>query len=315
VRIVSLLPAATEIICSIGLIDQLVGVSHECDYPPEVLTIPKLTNSSINPSLDSGRIDSHVTRSLRENGSLYTIDENLLRDLEPDVIFSQKLCNVCSVPLDTVDAISRKVANEVSTKYPKVVTLEPNSLNEVYDSIRTVGKITGREYEAKEVIIRMQSRAEYIRNKTSKFHSKRKILFLEWISPPYCAGHWIPDLIDAAGAVDHLARKQLPSIRIYWEDILQYRPETIIIAACGFKLDRIKRDSRKLLEFPLIEEIPAFAKGQVYAVDGNSYFNRPGPRIIDSLEILAQIVYPEFFYFGYDKTSYTRLEFHEEYVV
>lgn len=314
-RIVSLLPSATEIVCALGLKDELVGISHECDYPPEVLTVPKLTNSTIDPAFDDSKIDSCVTKSLAENGTLYTIDENLLHDLKPDVIFTQKLCQVCTVPFQTIESSSRKIATELGVKYPMLVSLDPNSLNEVYESIDKVGKVTGRERDAKELVIRMQIRAEYIKAKTSKFSKKKKILFLEWVSPPYCAGHWIPDLIDIAGGVDRLAKKHLPSARISWKDIVEYMPEAIVIAACGFNLDRVISESKMLFNLPYVDEIPAFVNEEIYAVDGNSYFNRPGPRIIDSLEILAQILYPEVFYFGYDMTNYRKLEFQGEYAV
>ena len=290
-RIVSLLPAATEIVAALGLIDNIVGVSQECDFPDEVNAKPRVTRCPIhNAGLTSREVDKWVRRSLRENGTIYTIDEKLMHELRPDVILTQKLCDVCAVGYGTVARLAETLPGP-----PEVVNLEPSSLSDIFEDIRRVGKICAVSERAEEVLADLSRRVESVRKRAEKIDHRPKCFLMEWVDPPFCAGHWGPELVEIAGGEDPLGRKHQPSVEIKWEAVLEAQPEVIVLALCGYNVDRAKRDYKLLKGFPGFDSFPAAQNGRVHVVDASAYFSRPGPRIVDSLEILAAILHPDLF--------------------
>jgi iron complex transport system substrate-binding protein len=290
-RIVSLLPAATEIAAALGLIDHVVGVSHECDFPAEANARPRMTHCPVhNAGLTSKEVDKWVRRALRENGTIYSIDEPLLRRLRPDVILTQKLCDVCAVGYGTVARLAETLPGPA-----QVVNLEPSSLSDIFDDIRRVAETCGVGERAKEVIKQLSARVEAVRERAVQIAHRPKCFLMEWVDPPFCSGHWGPELVEIAGGHDPLGRKHQSSARIDWQEVLEAQPEIIILALCGYDIDLARRDYELLQRFPEFDSLPAARTGEIYIVNANAYFARPGPRIVDSLEILAGILHPEEF--------------------
>jgi len=290
-RIVSLVPAATEIAAAIGLMQQVVGVSHECDFPYEGNERPRVTHCPIHDAgLTSGEVDAWVRRALRENGTIYTIDEQLLRNLKPDVILTQKLCDVCAVGYGTVARLAETLPGP-----PEVVNLEPSNLKDILDNIRRVAEVCSVHERADKLIIRLSDRIETVRRRVNRVANRPRCFLMEWVDPPFCCGHWGPELVDIAGGRDSLGRKHQPSVQIDWQDVLDARPEIIVLALCGYTIDRTRRDYELLRSFPEFDSLPAARRSEIYLVDASAYFARPGPRIVDSLEILAGILHPEKF--------------------
>ena len=307
-RIVSLLPAATEIAAALGLIDQLVGVSHECDFPEEVTQRPRITQCPIhNAGLTSAEVDDWVRRALHENGTIYAIDEPLLRTLRPDVILTQRLCDVCAVGYGTVSKLARTLPGA-----PRVVNLEPTSLADIFEDIRRVAQACDVHERAEKFIGDLSERVENVRERATRISDRPRCLLLEWVEPPFCSGHWGPELVEIAGGHDLLGRKHQPSAQIEWQQVLDAHPEIIVLALCGYDIDRAQRDYELLRQFPGFGSIPAADSGQVYVVNASAYFARPGPRIVDSLEILAGILhpgeFPEFISRGRDDPRVVRVD-------
>jgi len=288
-RIVSLLPAATEIAAALGLMDQVVGVSHECDFPEQANERPRVTHCPVhNAKMASCEVDEWVKRALRDNGTIYTIDEALLRKLQPDLILTQKLCDVCAVGYGTVAKLAQTLPGP-----PKVVNLEPSSLIDIFDDIRRVADACNARKRAEKLIVDLFERVEKVRERAAATIPDRPRCFLmEWVDPPFCSGHWGPELVEIAGGQDSLGRKHQPSAQIEWEQVLDARPEIIVLALCGYDIERARRDYELLRRFPGFGSNPAADSGQVYIVNASAYFARPGPRIVDSLEILAGILHP-----------------------
>ncbi len=306
-RIVSLLPSATEIAAALGLGDQLVAVTHECDYPPEVVAGKPVVTSSLIPKTTSEPFDgeegdeppppsaSEIDRIVREaqasGESLYRIDIDLLREMKPDLILTQGLCDVCAVSHKAVVAAVEAVGPHIA-----VLDLQPTSLATVLDSFRQVGAATGREAESEVLSASVQSRWDAVREKAAKAAERPRTLLLEWPDPPFTAGHWNPELLmlangisgpwDVAGA---------PSRTLTWDEINAFAPEMVVLLACGMDAYRALDESYALLDAPGWFELPAVKNGECYAVDGSAYFNRPGPRLAESAEILATILHPEIF--------------------
>ena len=290
-RIVSLLPAATEIAATLGLMDQVIGVSHECDFPAEANRRPRVTRCPVhNAGLTSREMDEWVRRALRENGTIYSIDEPLLRSLRPDVILTQKLCDVCAVGYDTVARLAETLSGP-----PQVVNLEPSSLSDIFGDIQRVAKVCDVSDRANEVITQLSDRIEAVRSRANRIAHRPRCFLMEWVDPPFCSGHWGPELVEIAGGYDPLGRKQQPSVQIEWQQVLDARPEFIVLALCGYGINRARSDYEILRRFPDFDSLPAGRQGQIYLVDASAYFARPGPRIVDSLEILAGILHPEEF--------------------
>jgi iron complex transport system substrate-binding protein len=290
-RIVSLLPAATEIAAALGLMDQVVGVSHECDFPEQARQRPRVTRCPIHDAgLTSVEVDDWVRRALRENGTIYAIDEPLLQTLQPDVILTQQLCDVCAVGYGTVAKLAQTLPSP-----PRVVNLEPTSLADIFDDIRRVADACDVRESADELIGNLSKRVEKVRERAGKMSDRPRCFLMEWVDPPFCSGHWGPELVEIAGGHDLLGRKHQPSAQIDWQQMLDARPEIMVLALCGYDIDRAQRDYELLRQFTGFDLIPAAASGQVYVVNASAYFARPGPRIVDSLEILAGILHPPVF--------------------
>jgi len=290
-RIVSLLPGATEIAATLGLMDEIVGVSHECDYPAETNERPRVTHCAVHSAgLTSGEVDEWVRRALRENGTIYTIDEPLLRELRPNVILTQKLCDVCAAGYGTVAQLAETLPGP-----PHVVNLEPSKLSDIFDDIRRVAEVCGVSPVADEVIAQLSVRVETVRRRASRTANRPRCFLMEWVDPPFCSGHWVPELVEVAGGQDPLGRKHKPSAQIDWQEVRDARPEIIVLALCGYDIDRARRDYELLRRFTGFDSIAAAANRQVYIVNASAYFARPGPRIVDSLEILAGILHPSEF--------------------
>ena len=287
-RIVSLLPAATEIAGALGLMDQVVGVSHECDFPAEANERARVTRCAVHGAeLASREVDEWVRRVLHDNGSIYTIDEPLLRKLQPDVILTQKLCDVCAVGYGTVARLAQTLPGP-----SRVVNLEPTSLSDIFDDIRRVAETCDVPERAKKLVENLSERVETVRKRAERIPDRPRCFLMEWVDPPFCSGHWGPELVEIAGGHDPLGRKHQPSAQIEWQQVLDARPEIIVLALCGYDIDRARRDSELVRRFPGFGSIPAADSGQVYVVNASAYFARPGPRIVDSLEILAGILHP-----------------------
>ena len=290
-RIVSLVPAATEIAAALGLMEDVVGISHECDFPSEANTRPRVTNCPVyNAGHTSKDIDEWVRRALREKGTIYTIDEPLLRELRPDVILTQKLCDVCAVGYGTVARLAETLPGP-----PRVVNLEPSSLSDIFDDIRRIARACNVPERAEELIAKLAARAEVVRKRTAHVTHRPRCFLMEWVDPPFCSGHWGPELVEIAGGRDPLGRMHRPSAQIDWHDVLDARPDIIVLALCGYDVDRAQRDYGLLREFPGFDSLPAARTGEIYLVNASAYFARPGPRVIDSIEILAGILHPKEF--------------------
>jgi iron complex transport system substrate-binding protein len=287
-RIASLLPAATEMACALGLVDQIVGVSHECDYPNAIATRPKLTSSVLPRGLTQEEINAFVTSRLRGGESLYEIDTRLLRELAPDLILTQDLCEVCGVSSKELD-----VACQILPNTPRILRFSPQSLADVHENLRVLAEATGRRAAAERIIASAQSRASFIANRLAGVPHPR-VFCMEWLDPPYCSGHWVPEMLEIAGGTDSLSRKGRDSVRIAWEDVLTWAPEVLILMPCGFNLEQVIRQAEVLPALPRWPELPAVQDNRVFAVDANAHFARPGPRLSDGLDLLARIVHPEF---------------------
>jgi iron complex transport system substrate-binding protein len=291
-RIVSLLPSATEIVCALGLAGSLVGVTHECDYPPEVVGLPQLTASRISHgTMTSAEIDHAVRSQLDGHGSIYDLDEERLRSLRPDLIITQELCDVCAVSYKTVEqAAARLFESDV-----RIVSLEPNTIADIFANIQTVAALTGREAEAGRVIAELSTRLDALALALSEAQTRPRTFVLEWLEPPYAPGHWVPEQIAFAGGDHAFGHAGQPSTTTTPEEIRAYAPERIVLAPCGYYKEDILRalDTAQLPEG--WAELPAVANGEVWAVDATSYFSRPGPRVVGGAEILSRIIHPELF--------------------
>lgn len=289
-RICSLLPSATEIVCALGAQDQLVGVTHECDFPPSVTSIPKITRSNIPSGYTSAQINAAVSENLDLSGSLYELDLRALEELQPDVIITQRLCDVCAVGFDQVQSAAENLNSR-----PRLLNLEPSSVSDILDCIRIVGDAIGRRTAADALTSSLQQRINAVCAKTQDLTYRPRVFCMEWVDPPFCGGHWMKELVALAGGSDDLAIDGRPSRRIDWQRVLEFSPEVVVLTCCGFKLVRCSVEASILSGFEGVHGLPAAQSGRIFATDGSAYFSRPGPRIVDSLEILAHLVHPELF--------------------
>lgn len=290
-KIVSLLPSATEIVYALGLGDSLAARTHECDHPAAVSEKPVITQSILPAGLSSGEIDAAVREQLNSSHSLYTINRDLLTAIRPDVILTQQLCDVCAVSYNDVLAAVRSLP----APGPCIVNLEPTTLEAVWDTITRVGMATEREHEACEVTTALRARVEAVRERAAQAETRPRTVLLEWLDPLFCGGHWDPELVQIAGGFDALGRMHAPSTQISCDAVLEFAPEVLVIAQCGFGIERTLEDLPKLLATPGFRELPAVKAGRVFVVNGSDYFSRPGPRLADSLEMLASLVHPNLF--------------------
>jgi iron complex transport system substrate-binding protein len=304
-QIVSFLPSATEMACALGLSDQLVGITHECDYPPEVAGKPIVVRNALPiEKMNQAEVDVAVAQRMRDGLSLYEVDEKLLQKLAPDLILTQNLCQVCA---PSGNEVSQAV--NLLPKKPQILWLTPTSLEEIFANVRELGEATGRSKEAEELIATGHARLEKTAAATRGLARRPRVFCMEWLDPVYCSGHWVPEMVKLAGGSDALARAGGDSVRIPWDDVVQWAPEVLIVTPCGFDLEKVIEQTQQLPEYPGWSDLPAVREGRVYAVDANSYFARPGPRVVDGTELLAHLIHPESFPWSGPASAYRRLEF------
>jgi iron complex transport system substrate-binding protein len=290
VKIASLLPSATEIVYALGLGEDLVGVTDECDYPPDAVTKPVISRSA----LPQGRIQTprEIDEAVREQaggaGQLYVLDRDLLRRERPDVILTQDLCRVCAVPSGQV----QQALDELGLPEAQVVSLDPQTLDDVVRQLETVGKLLDREDRAAEIAASMRSRIAAVKETAARLPSV-SVFCLEWSAPPFSGGHWLPEMVEAVGGVPVLAEKGQPSREVAWHEVRSAAPEVVVFMPCGYYLEEAEEEARTFLAHPEFADTPAARNGNVFAVDATSFFSRPGPRIVDGIEILAWAVHPE----------------------
>ncbi len=290
-RIVSLLPSATEIVCALGLEEQLVGVTHECDFPPSVVGKPVLTSSHISHAeMSSAEIDHAVRSQLDGHGSIYGLDERLLADLKPDLIITQELCEVCAVSYKTVLQAARVIESDA-----RVVSLEPNNIRDIFANIRTVGELAGAVAEADALVRDLTVQLDALAVLLTEVETRPRTLVLEWLEPPFAPGHWVPEQVAFAGGDASFGNASGKSRTTTTEEIEAYAPEVIVLAPCGY----YKEDTLRALGSARLPRgwaaLPAVREGRVWAVDATSYFSRPGPRVVEGAEILLRVIHPEIF--------------------
>lgn len=303
-QIVSFLPSATEMACALGLGDQLIGVTHECDYPPEVKDKAVVVRAALPiAQMTQSEIDAAVSERMRDGRSLYEIDELLLQQLAPDLILTQDLCQICAPSGNEVSH-----ALNLLPKKPEVLWLTPNTLAQIAENALQLGEATGRQIEARELVASGRARLQSIDKKTMKLAQRPRVFCMEWLDPVYCSGHWVPEMVQIAGGMDQLSRLGSDSARVSWEEVLQWDPEVLVITPCGYDLPRVVEESQKLPNYPGWSNLSAVRDGRVFAVDANSYFARPGPRVVDGTELLAHLIHPEIFPWDGPEAAYQRLE-------
>jgi iron complex transport system substrate-binding protein len=315
-RIVSLLPAATEIVAALGLTDSLVGRSHECDEPAAVATLPALTAPRIDPAASSRAIHEQVGQALGgmasgaasgtaaacstgTSAALYTLDIDRLAALEPDLILTQAACDVCAISAADVEAAVKK-----SGVQTRVLALSPETLDDVFRDVLVVGEATGALAKAREVVARLKARVASVACRVGGMQRARQaeayptVAMIEWLDPPMAAGNWVPELVRLSGGNDVLGKAGAHSHWITWDDVAAADPDVVVLVPCGFTLDRTRAEAGSAAVRPHLERLRAFQEGRCFAVDGHNLFNRPGPRLVDSLELLAEILHPGEFRFA-----------------
>jgi len=290
-RICSFLPSTTEIICELGLADNLIGITHECDFPEAVNSKERVIMSSIDhKTMSSKEIDDLVTENSKNGKSTYLVDKDKLKAANPDIIFTQGLCEVCAVSGNQVLEAARVLENR-----PEIISLEPGTVDEVLESIVTIGNATGKSEQAGELVASLKKRIDIIRNVSVRERDKPRVFCLEWLEPPFVAGHWVPDMVEIAGGDNGLRSKGEQSVKVEWDDILDFAPHYIFVMPCGFNIDKTINEIDAVTSNSIWHQTPASQKGNVYLVDANSYFSRPGPRIVDGIEIIARTIHPDLF--------------------
>ncbi len=319
VRIISLIASATEIVCALGFEKYLVGRSHECDFPESVRKLPVCTEPKFNTEGTSLEIDQRVKAILRggflevgatavlpvseEALSVYRVHTKVLKELKPDIIVTQSQCEVCAVSLKDVE---RAVCDMIDSR-PKIVSLEPNALSDVWKDIHLVAEALGAPDRGKELVHQFQKRMDEISTRVRLLSQHPTVALIEWIEPLMAAGNWMPELVELAGGKNLFGEAGKHSPWMEWQDLVDQNPDVMIVAPCGFDIKRSLKDLPVLQKKPEWGRLRAVRNNQVYVVDGNQYFNRPGPRVVESLEILAEILYPKIFHFGHEGKSWQRL--------
>jgi iron complex transport system substrate-binding protein len=289
-KIVSLLPSATEIVYALGLGDSLVGVTDECDFPPEVVTKPVVSRSALPQGrpLSAREIDEAVRGRFDAKQPLYVLDTDLLRREQPDVVLTQDLCRVCAVPSGQV----QEALDRLGLPHAEVVSMDPNTLDEVIAQIEIAGKLLERADDAAELTASLRARVARVKEIATRL-PMLNVFCLDWSDPPFAAGHWIPEMVEAAAGINLLSEKGGPSREVTHREIRDANPEAIVFMPCGYYLEEAEDEAPAVFEHPELRETPAVRNGNVFAVDATSFFSRPGPRIVDGLEILAWALHPD----------------------
>jgi iron complex transport system substrate-binding protein len=287
-RIVSFLPSATEMACALGLGDRLMGITHECDYPPEVSAKPIVVRGVLPiETMSQAEIDVAVSERLKRGLSLYQVDEPAIREIAPDLILTQDLCQVCAPSGNEVSQLLAQLPSK-----PCVLWQTPKTIGEIFECMRELGEATGREATAEALIRNGRARLDAIAAATRDVSPRPRVFCMEWIDPFFCCGHWVPEMVRIAGGRDDLAREGADSVRVSWEDVRSYAPDVVIVMPCGFDLQKTVAESVRLSAYEGWHDLPAVRSGHIYAVDANSYFARPGPRVVEGTELLAHLIHP-----------------------
>ncbi len=307
-RIVSLLPSATEIVCALGLGDELVGVTHECDWPPEVIGKPVVTHDTQDlHDRPSGEIHALVTAAMHGGSSLYALDDEKLEALEPDLILTQELCRVCAVSYREVNEVVRAIDASIT-----VISLEPTSIEGILNTITTVGAMAEVEDDALDLVEILRSRLgaveEVVAARRDAGHVGPRVVGVEWLDPPFTVGHWVPEQIRRAGGWDLLGTDGDKAVPTTWDAVRDVDPETLVLMPCGYHLPETVSEWERTPRPDWFGELSAVRRGQVFAVDGSAYFSRPGPRVFDGIELLAEIFDPEAFVDSGPPGSWTPVE-------
>ncbi|NEN96116.1 MAG: cobalamin-binding protein [Moorea sp. SIO3I7] len=303
-RIVTLLPSATEIVAALGLADAIVGRSHECDYPATIKNRPVCTEAQINSDKPSAEIDDDINNLVKRALSVYQVKTDVLEQLQPTHIVTQDQCDVCAVNFDVVEKAVAKLTNS----QPQIISLQPNLLTEVWADIERVAVILG--VESQSLLNQLQSRVETCRQKTQEMseNDRPTVACIEWTDPLMAAGNWIPELVTIAGGNPLFGALGKHSPYLEWDALVKANPDVIIVMPCGFDLERTKQETQQMAHHLQWSSLQAVRQGKVFVTDGNAYFNRPGPRLVDSVEMIAEILHPDLFTFGYQGTAWERFE-------
>jgi iron complex transport system substrate-binding protein len=286
-RIVSFLPSATEMACALGLGDRLMGITHECDYPPEVNGKRIVVRSFLpTETMTQAEIDAAVSERLRQGLSLYQVDEAAVREIAPDMILTQDLCQVCA---PSGNEVSQLLKGLPST--PQILWQTPRTIGEIFDALRELGEATGCGATADALIRDGRVRLDKIAAATAGLERPR-VFCMEWMEPIFCCGHWVPEMVRIAGGRDELGREGADSVRLSWDEVRRSAPDVVIIMPCGLDLEKTVAESERLSAYEGWHDLPAVRSGRVYAVDANSYFARPGPRVVEGTELLAHLIHP-----------------------
>ena len=287
-RICSLLPSATEVIASLGLSDELVGISHECDYPPSIKNVPVMVEPMIPPhGLSSDDIDRQVHQLVASGQRLYRLNDHLLRQAQPDLILSQDLCHVCAV---TPDQLHQALSS--MPRQPTVLTLNPSTVHDVIDDVVRIGDAAGRSAEGHRLATQLRDRLDTIRTRVQDIAHRPRVVCIEWLSPLYVAGHWVPEMVQLAGGQDVLAQPGSPSRVVTWDEVLAAAPDILLVMPCGFSVERTQTELSQLLQQPDQWRLSRNLAQHTFLVDASSFFSRPGPRLIDGIELLTAILHP-----------------------
>jgi len=283
-RIVTLLPSATEIVCALGLADRLVGISHDCDYPPEIGDRRVLSDAIVGPAMPSGEIDAAIRTHVHTGKSVYHLDSALLTALAPDLILTQELCHVCAPSFTEVRRAARILEGRT-----QIVSLEPHGLDDILETIREVGRLTGSGASAEALVGSLRERIDGVGRRPGPQPPPR-VACIEWMDPIFIAGHWVPEMVEMAGGRDGLGRLGKDSYVVEWDALIAYAPEVVVVMPCGFDIPRARAEMHLLTKRPGWRDLPAVRTGRVFVTDASAYFSRPGPRIVRGLEILADLV-------------------------
>lgn len=301
-RIVSLLPSATETVAALGLTDCLVGRSHECDYPPAVQSLPVCTQARLNPGKKSAGIDQDVQALMQSALSIYEINVDVLDQLQPTHIITQDQCDACAVSMSQVQqAVSQMVSSQ-----PEVISLQGNVLTDVWADMKRVAEQLG--IDSQSALQDLQNRVDACTRITDHVSDRPQVVTLEWIEPLMSGGNWLPELVKLAGGTPVLDETGTRSRYLDWQELLDTDPDVIVIMPCGFNLERTRSEAQVLAQRSGWSQLKAVQNNRVYIADGNAYFNRPGPRLVDSLEILAEMLHPQHFSYGYKGTGWEALK-------
>ncbi|MDZ4732594.1 MAG: cobalamin-binding protein [Nitrospirota bacterium] len=287
-KICSLLPSATEVIALLGLSDELVGISHECDWPPSVRSVPIMVEPMISPhGLASADIDSQVSQLVASGQRLYRLKDHLLRQAQPDLILSQDLCHVCAV---TPDQLHNALCS--MPRKPAVLTLNPRTVHDVIDDVIRIGDAANRSAEGLRLATQLRDRLGAIRTRVQSISHRPRVVCIEWLSPLYVAGHWVPEMVQLAGGLDVLAQPGSASRVVTWDEVLAVAPDVLIVMPCGFSVERTHAELFELMQQPGEWGLSSDLAQRTFLVDASSFFSRPGPRLIDGIELLAAILHP-----------------------